>query len=310
MSLNVMKEFISFKKKSFNNYAKLCLDKYYDKTSFNKLLDLYIKIRYYDELDIMKDKSLVKKISNHLVENAKINITDKNKNSIKHTLYFFGFIYHLDGLMNNSNCETIAKRINEYRTNELKLNKLDDKKLANLFENDLKRINNYLQEFNDNNFYINKTKISNNLYNINLLHNINFPKLYSKYAIDNVYNRNIVLENKIFIEYYMVSATIINDIIKLKFNNNYLVDFSQTFFTKKEKMARLINIINDEIIKEKIIIKINYSTYIDNKTIIDTLINKGFKFALIIDKEINKEDKIMLKIFSYVLNNKLEVEVV
>lgn len=310
MSLNVMKEFISFKKKSFNNYAKLCLDKYYDKTSFNKLLDLYIKIRYYDELDIMKDKSLVKKISNHLVENAKINITDKNKNSIKHTLYFFGFIYHLDGLMNNSNCETIAKRINEYRTNELKLNKLDDKKLTNLFENDLKRINNYLQEFNDNTFHINKTKISNNLYNINLLHNINFPKLYSKYAIDNVYNRNIVLENKIFIEYYMVSATIINDIIKLKFNNNYLVDFSQTFFTKKEKMARLINIINDEIIKEKIIIKINYSTYIDNKTIIDALINKGFKFALIIDKEINKEDKIMLKIFSYVLNNKLEVEVV
>lgn len=310
MSLNVMKEFISFKKKSFNNYAKLCLDKYYDKTSFNKLLDLYIKIRYYDELDIMKDKSLVKKISNHLVENAKINITDKNKNSIKHTLYFFGFIYHLDGLMNNSNCETIAKRINEYRTNELKLNKLDDRKLTNLFENDLKRINNYLQEFNDNNFYINKTKISNNLYNINLLHNINFPKLYSKYAIDNVYNRNIVLENKIFIEYYMVSVTIINDIIKLKFNNNYLVDFSQTYFTKKEKMARLINIINDEIIKEKIIIKINYSTYIDNKTIIDTLINKGFKFALIIDKEINKEDKIMLKIFSYVLNNKLEVEVV
>lgn len=310
MSLNVMKEFISFKKKSFNNYAKLCLDKYYDKTSFNKLLDLYIKIRYYDELDIMKDKSLVKKISNHLVENAKINITDKNKNSIKHTLYFFGFIYHLDGLMNNSNCQTIAKRINEYRTNELKLNKLDDKKLTNLFENDLKRINNYLQEFNDNTFHINKTKISNNLYNINLLHNINFPKLYSKYAIDNVYNRNIVLENKIFIEYYMVSATIINDIIKLKFNNNYLVDFSQTFFTKKEKMARLINIINDEIIKEKIIIKINYSTYIDNKTIIDILINKGFKFALIIDKEINKEDKIMLKIFSYVLNNKLEVEVV
>lgn len=310
MSLNVMKEFISFKKKSFNNYAKLCLDKYYDKTSFNKLLDLYIKIRYYDELDIMKDKSLVKKISNYLVENAKINITDKNKTSIKHTLYFFGFIYHLDSLMNNSNCETIAKRINNYRINELKLNKLDDKKLANLFENDLKRINNYLLEFNDNNFHINKTKISNNLYNINLLHNINFPKLYSKYAIDNVYNRNIVLENKIFIEYYMVSATIINDIIKLKFNNNYLVDFSQTFFTKKEKMARLINIINDEIIKEKIIIKINYSTYIDNKTIIDTLINKGFKFALIIDKEINKEDKIMLKIFSYVLNNKLEVEVV
>ena len=59
MSLNVVNEFIKFKKKTLNSYAKLCLDKYYDKKIFDELLEHYIKIRYYDELDLMTSKSFL-----------------------------------------------------------------------------------------------------------------------------------------------------------------------------------------------------------------------------------------------------------
>lgn len=41
------------------------------------------------------------------------------------------------------------------------------------------------------------------------MHLVKIPKLYSDYAIDKVYNRGIVLENKLFINYTMVSVLVL-----------------------------------------------------------------------------------------------------
>lgn len=302
MSLNVVEKFINFKKKTINSYAKLCLDKYYDKKTFSELLDLYIKIRYYDELEIMNEKSVVKKINNRLVEKAKEIVSESKKANIQHQLYFFVFVYQLDGLM-KLDINLLVNKINKYRVETLKLENLDVKKTINLFNTDIKRAEVFLLEFEDDNFYLDISKIENNLFDVIISHNVKIPKLYSKYAIDGVFNRDIVLENKIFIEYYMVAAKILEDVINLNFTKKYMVEFCGSYISKKEKFARLINIIDDDIVKERLFIKINYSTYLENKMLIDNFINQGFKFCLIVDKQVEEKEKLLFKIFSYVIYN-------
>lgn len=302
MSLNVVNEFIKFKKKTLNSYAKLCLDKYYDKKIFDELLDHYIKIRYYDELDLMTSKSFIKKINNQLIEKAKEIVIDSKNNNIEHLLYFFVFVYQLDGLI-KLDVNLLVDKINKYRKDTLHLEKLDVRTTVNLFNTNIKREEIYLLEFEDENFYLDIKEIEKNLFDVVISHNVKIPKLYSKYAIDTVFNRDIVLENKLFIEYYMTSAKIIEDVIKLNFTKKYMVEFCSNIISKKEKLSRLINIINDEIIKERLLIKINYSTYLENKLLVDNYITEGFKFCLIVDKEVEEKEKILFKIFSYVIYN-------
>ena len=57
-------------------------------------------------------------------------------------------------------------------------------------------VNNFILSFQ-------KTNIKR-LENISIDYDIKFPKLYSEYAIDKVFNSGVIGEDKIFIEYYLV----------------------------------------------------------------------------------------------------------
>ena len=78
-------------------------------------------------------------------------------------------------------------------------------------------VNNFILSFQ-------KTNIKR-LENISIDYDIKFPKLYSEYAIDKVFNSGVIGEDKIFIEYYLVCSNILKKIIAGDFSFNYLVDF-------------------------------------------------------------------------------------
>ena len=84
---------------------------------------------------------------------------------------------------------------------------------------------------------------------------------------------------------------------------NLIVDFPISIFEKEQKLNRLINIIDNEIVKNNIIIKFKYSDYLVNKDQINTWIKDGFQVAVKIDEEYNYDDssKIWLDIFTYVI---------
>ena len=51
MSSNISKDYISFSKKNIITYAKMILEKQYQKEYFNTLLDTYICVRYYNSYE-------------------------------------------------------------------------------------------------------------------------------------------------------------------------------------------------------------------------------------------------------------------
>ena len=65
----------------------------------------------------------------------------------------------------------------------------------------------------------------------------------------------------------MTSVKVLEDIIKFNYDTNYLIDFNLSLFEKKNKLSSLLNIIDNDLLKEKISIKVNYIDYLEQQMI-------------------------------------------
>lgn len=304
MSLNVMSKYLKARKRDLTKYASLSLDKYFNKKIFDSLLDTYTSVRYYNTFDDMSSKRAVTVINKHIEAKAKSLAGAENEEVVDKILYFFGFIYYLDDVLSDRSDKEVVDAINDYRVNKLNLPVMDKQEFLELINNSKSEIKKFFDGFQNNNFYLELKKTSiNNCYDVIIKYKLTFPKLYSSYAIDKVFNNGIVGENKLFIEYYLVVIQIINEIRNLKYKNNYLVEFAVSLFEKSDKILRLFNIIDDDLMKDKVIMKINYQDFICNRDLIYGLISEGYKFALIIDDSFaySYENKMLLSLFSYII---------
>lgn len=302
MSLNVMKEYIKFEKKFLFKYAMVSLDNFFDRKIFTFLLDNYIDIRYYDTNEIMGKKQVSRNINRYL--ELKFNELDEFNEDIRQIFNFFGIIYRVDGAIRSSDLQDIVDKTCQFRREKLSLMEDREQVLLELLKERKSRLELFLNKFNDSNFSLKfKRTDFKKCFNVILDYNIKIPKLYSEYAIEQVFDTGIVGENKLFVLYYMVACRVLKDIIELKYDYNYLIDFKLSLFEKEDKIKRLIGIIDDDILRDRIILKITYNEYKEEKSKIDILINKGFRFALIIDDYF--DDNIMsstfLDLFSCIL---------
>lgn len=303
MSLNVMNTYLKFNRKRLISYSKIILEKYYNKNILESLLDTYINCRYVDILDNLSAKS----INKELVKKAEELSKEEEVMNIKLVLQFFPFIYYLDGFL-KKDCDATIDKINNFRKKNLGLDSLDNELKTNLIS-DKKKIEKYIDSFNskDFNLSINKTNIKN-LYDTNLEHDIKIPKLYSEFAINNVYNRGIVLENRLFINYYMVSINILKDILDLD-NNSYIVSFSNSLFEKEDKLKRLFNIIDNDVMKDRIIIKVYEDEFLEYKDEFLNYISEGHKFIIYLNSDSKIKNDPIIKVFSYMVNDNIVMEV-
>ena len=154
---------------------------------------------------------------------------------------------------------------------------------------------------------VSKTNIKN-LYKTEVIHNIKIPKLYSEYAINNVYNRGIVLENKLFISYTMVSILVLKDVLNLDCNN-YIVEFSKSLIEKEDKLKRLFSIIDEDIVKDRVILSVNESDFLEYRDSYLKYINEGYKFIIYLDKDSNMKNDVIKKVFSYIGSDEKIMEV-
>ena len=103
-------------------------------------------------------------------------------------------------------------------------------------------------------------------------------------------------------EYYLISALLLKNIIDCNYNDNYLVDFPISLVKKDDKIKNYFNIFNNEIGKEKIVIKISYGDFIANKDNILFYIKDGFQFAIILDDMyLQNKNTNILNVFKYVI---------
>lgn len=66
-------------------------------------------------------------------------------------------------------------------------------------------------------------------------HNIKFPMIYSNQAIENVFDSGIIAEDKLQIEYNLISIEAIQDILKGNFKRQYIIEFEISLLKRKER---------------------------------------------------------------------------
>lgn len=295
--LNVMNTYLKFNRKRLINYSKIILEKYYNKTIFEGLIDTYFNLRYTE----LPSGLCAKVINKDLVKKAEILSKDNDVDDIKLILSYFPFIYYLDGFL-KKDIDVIVDKVNDFRFKQLNLEPIDDE-LKSTWISDKKRIDKYLDSFDSKEFYLStgKTRVKN-LYKTEVMHLVKIPKLYSDYAIDKVYNRGIVLENKLFINYTMVSVLVLKDILNLGCNY-YIVEFSKSLIEKEDKLKRLFNIIDNDIVKDRVILSVNENDFLEYRDSYLKYINEGYKFILYLSDDSSLKNDSIRKVFSYVVDN-------
>lgn len=295
--LNVMNTYLKFNRKRLINYSKIILEKNYNKTIFEGLIDTYFNLRYTE----LPSGLCAKVINKDLVKKAEILSKDNDVDDIKLILSYFPFIYYLDGFL-KKDIDVIVDKVNDFRFKQLNLEPIDDE-LKSTWISDKKRIDKYLDSFDSKEFYLStgKTRVKN-LYKTEVMQLVKIPKLYSDYAIDKVYNRGIVLENKLFINYTMVSVLVLKDAINLDCNY-YIVEFSKSLIEKEDKLKRLFNIIDNDIVKDRVILSVTENDFLEFRDNYLKYINEGYKFILYLSDDSSLKNDSIRKVFSYVVDN-------
>lgn len=273
-------------------------------------MEEYISVRYYNNEE-RKFKSLEANLNYYLKEKSKVLNSDADEEMsfrIKNTFYLFKYILYFDNVLE---CESLKEKIleiDEFRNETLCLNDMlfVDNFYKLVKENELRKAK-YLKSFDNEKFILDVFKTNNSKVNkLKLNNTIKFNKIYSDYSIDKVYNEGIVNEQKIFILYYLSSLLILKNVINGEYDKNYIIDFPISIFDKEQKLNRLINIIDNELVKNNIIIRFKYSDYFLYKEKISIWIKEGFQIAIEIDDKYNYDDssKIWLDIFKYIIIDK------
>lgn len=301
MSRNIIKEYTDYTGKALKKYAKLIMNKYYDEEVFNKYLNKYLLLRYYNEEPWMGNN-----LKEHL--NYYLNkIYEENKSNISKFIFeLFKLLYYVDDVIDfdDNSLFSYADMINKIRILKLGIDdKTFSKEFTKLIEEDRKNKNRFLESIETKDFSLDIKMINPNIYTVQIDHNITVPKIFSDYAINKVWNGTIISEDKLEIEFYLLSKIILNDIIKGIFTNNYLIDFYISLLDKEKKIRRILNVIDNNICKEKIILKVSYQDFIKNKEEILKYTKEGYKFALCLDEEFIKSNtnSQILDIFKYIV---------
>lgn len=310
MASNIVKEYIDFSKKNITKYLKIILEQDYSKEIIEPLLDTYINVRYYNNYDI-KYKAFESNINYYMKQKAiKINEEKEEEyiSKVKKIFYLFKYILYFDNVLEYESLKKIISEIDEYRNEVLGLTSENFiEELNDIVKENEKRKETFIEELSSDHFNLEIKNTNNkNVFKVKLNNNIKFNKIYSDYSINKVYNEGLVDEQKHFILYYLITREILKNIIKGDFTKEYIISFPNNIFTKQQKINRLIAIIDDESIKNNIVIEFTYTDYLSNKEIINSWIKKGFQIAIKIDEKYKYDNnsKIWLDIFKYVIVDK------
>ena len=222
---------------------------------------------------------------------------------------FYYYVLYFDNVVYYKNLEKTIQKITKLREKILnKNNNGFDKILYEKMTEFIKQKEEFIKKFETEKFFI---KISNypeklHTYRVNLKYNINFPLVYSNYAIEKAFTTGIIDEDKLIIEYYLITIQVLKDILKQNFTKQYIVEFSSTLLNKPKKFKKLLNIINNTAIQDKLSLKIRYEKFLKNKDKIYELMREGYKITVVLDNsfEVNFKNLENLNMFKYVIVNK------
>ena len=305
--MNMLEEYLKFEKNNITLFAKEILSEYFDENIFNPLLNAYVENRYYNyynENDLTFDDNIMKRL-----EKEFLSLTEGLEKEVKmkaiENYSVFNFILYYDGVLNIED-SVFFSLLKKYR---MKLFNMDDKLFQEniskfIFKTDKKREKFYTM-FETKDFYLNETPTNkNNVIDIVLKYNIEFPKIYSDYAIDRVFESNTISEEKMFVEYQLITLKILKDIRACNFDVNYLIEFPSSLLENKDGLKSLLSSFCDDCFKNQSIFKIKYEDYCNHGNDIKEMIKDGYLLAIELEDEEEIEDLIIFNIFKYIIVDK------
>lgn len=325
---NLMDVYLSFTERKIKKYMKLIFNQYYDENIVNEYLRTYINARYYniiniekparafylrilDELDYKEDTLMEK------CEKEAESLSEKQQRLkvISTVKEVFGYILFFDNVRNIENFKTIGS-IKEIVAKALavaseaygfKVPKDAEDKIYKEIKSDLLSKDLFLDKFDTDEFMLNfeNSELRDDLFLVELLYNVKMPMQYSSQAVAQVFSEGIIAEDKLQVEYLLLSIIVIRDIVNGSFKDTYIAEFAPTLFKKKQKLDSLLSIIDNQALQSEISLNIMYSDYIKNKKSVFEYTKKGFNFTITLDNSIQSiEDVEELKMFKIVIAQK------
>ncbi len=325
---NLMDVYLSFTERKIKKYMKLIFNQYYDENIVNEYLRTYINARYYniiniekparafylrilDELDYKEDTLMEK------CEKEAESLSEKQQRLkvISTVKEVFGYILFFDNVRNIENFKTIGS-IKEIVAKALavaseaygfKVPKDAEDKIYKEIKSDLLAKDLFLDKFDTDEFMLNfeNSELRDDLFFVELLYNVKMPMQYSSQAVAQVFSEGIIAEDKLQVEYLLLSIIVIRDIVNGSFKDTYIAEFAPTLFKKKQKLDSLLSIIDNQALQSEISLNIMYSDYIKNKKSVFEYTKKGFNFTITLDNSIQSiEDVEELKMFKIVIAQK------
>ena len=322
---NLMDTYLNFTEKKIKKYMKLIFSTYYDEELINEYLRTYVNARYYnikntdkparafylrilDELEYKEDILMQK------CENEAESLDDKQArlNLIHCVKEVFGYILFFDNVRNIENFKNIdsIREIIE-KMMELVIETLNVKfsdgfkeKLYKEIKSDMIQKDVFLDKFDTDEFNLefDNSGLDEEVYYVSLNHDVKMPMQYSESAIDKVFEEGIIAEDKLQIEYILLSVISLRDIINGNFKDSYIAEFTSSLFKKKQKLNGILSLIGNQALQEKINLNIKYSDYIKNQKSVLEYTKKGYNFVITLDDTIKSvEDVEKLKMFKLVI---------
>ena len=325
---NLKKFSLSFTERKIKKYMKLIFNQYYDENIVNEYLRTYINARYYniiniekparafylrilDELDYKEDTLMEK------CEKEAESLSEKQQRLkvISTVKEVFGYILFFDNVRNIENFKTIGS-IKEIVAKALavaseaygfKVPKDAEDKIYKEIKSDLLSKDLFLDKFDTDEFMLNfeNSELRDDLFFVELLYNVKMPMQYSSQAVAQVFSEGIIAEDKLQVEYLLLSIIVIRDIVNGSFKDTYIAEFAPTLFKKKQKLDSLLSIIDNQALQSEISLNIMYTDYIKNNKSLFEYTKKGFNITITLDNSIqNIEDVEELKMFKIVIAQK------
>ena len=320
-----MDTYLKFTEKKIKKYMKIVFSVNYDEEIIEEFLRTYINARYYnvqnsekparafymrilDELEYKEDM-LMEKCD---AEAESLDEKQSRLNLIHSIKEAFGYVLFFDNVRNIENFKTIdslheiiEKMLESVEKDfNIKNSKDVEEKLYQEVKSDMIEKDIFLDKFETDEFSLvfENANFDENFYFVELEHNIKMPMQYSESAINKVFTEGIIAEDKLQIEYILLSTVAIRDIVNGNFKDCYIAEFETSLFKKKQKLNGILALIENQALQEKINLNIKYADYIKNQKSVLEYIKRGFSFVITLDDTLkNAEDVEKLKMFKLVI---------
>ncbi|HCC04532.1 MAG TPA: hypothetical protein DEP51_06775 [Clostridiales bacterium] len=309
MTANLMDQYIQNTRNNIKDFTKMFFGEEYNEEISNEYIDTYIESRIYN-FGEGEDKFFYIRINSNLSikkNELQMRFPKIEEKVLDDNLRIYQFVFYIDGVRPIADLPQFCKLVCDKRNTQFEL-----KSVINLEERLLKlikRVNeekeSFFKKYETEYFSLNieKYKLIDNTYKVDLNYEFKIPYIYSEKVIEEVYNEGVINEDKLMIEYTLLTLLCIKDINKGKFDTKYIVNFASSLYKKKQKLKQTLKILDNAVAQDKVFLKLNYHDFEENKELIYELMKDGFRFAIIIDDIFNPSimELKKLSIFKYLL---------